>query len=264
MRLLFNFYLGASFLFVVISCDVNSKGPFFWKAEKGSRVIHILGTIHLGVTLEELQCSQNIYNSLINSDLLFTENNVSGSSLCVNKKYSDLIEEQELSILQQALDVQIQQIAQSKDVKQDYLDEIIDQGENSIKNYDTEEYIQNIKDMCNLKIEQYKILKKYKFIQKYKTGKSIDFLKIYEIETNTQGFTDDEIKGGRDMIEQKILKERNEIWVQKLVSAHAKEQNENVFVAAGLLHFTGPYNVLDMLKKEGFSVERFNASCSVD
>ena len=41
--------------------------------EKEEQKLHILGTVHIGVSLEDLQCSEVIYESLQQSDLLWTE-----------------------------------------------------------------------------------------------------------------------------------------------------------------------------------------------
>ena len=60
-------------LFLCIACGTNPKGPFFWTVEKEGQILHILGTIHLGMGLEDLQCSQVISKSLKQSDLLWTE-----------------------------------------------------------------------------------------------------------------------------------------------------------------------------------------------
>ena len=48
------------------------------------------------------------------------------------------------------------------------------------------------------------------------------------------------------------LRDRNEAWLAKFIST---QQNMNsIFIAAGLAHFTGPYNLLEMLRNEGFTV----------
>jgi len=59
--------------FIPLSGYSFEKGPFFWKAEKEGRVLHILGTMHMGVALEELQCSQEISQSLAQSQLVWVE-----------------------------------------------------------------------------------------------------------------------------------------------------------------------------------------------
>ena len=67
------------------------------------------------------------------------------------------------------------------------------------------------------------------------------------------------IKAYRDNFQHNILRKRNEIWLKKLLSAEP-----NMFVAGGLAHFQGSYNVLDGLKKEGFSVKRFTPDCQLE
>ena len=94
-------------------------------------------------------------------------------------------------------------------------------------------------------------------IQKYKSGVSFDVLKIDENTLKLQGATEEQIKDYKDNLENNLLRKRNEIWVKKLVSASEK----NMFVAGGVAHFINSYNVLDGLKKEGFSVKRFNFDC---
>lgn len=49
------------------------KSPFFWEVEKEGKVSYILGTIHYGISVHELLCSEVILEKLHNSDLLLTE-----------------------------------------------------------------------------------------------------------------------------------------------------------------------------------------------
>ena len=65
-------FLVTSLLFF-ISFGSNGKGPFFWKAEKDGRILHILGTAHLSIPLEDLQCSREISQSLNQSNLVWAE-----------------------------------------------------------------------------------------------------------------------------------------------------------------------------------------------
>ena len=55
-----------------------------------------------------------------------------------------------------------------------------------------------------------------------------------------------------------LLKNRNELWLKKFLSAH--EEYESIFIAAGLTYFTENHNMLDMLEEEGFSIERMTCS----
>ena len=55
-----------------------------------------------------------------------------------------------------------------------------------------------------------------------------------------------------------LLKNRNELWLEKFMEAH--EKYENIFLAAGVAHFIGAHNMLDMLKEKGFSLSRMTCS----
>ncbi len=57
-----------------------------------------------------------------------------------------------------------------------------------------------------------------------------------------------------------ILKERNLIWLDKL--KESRQKYNHVFLAGGVGHFIWEFNILDMLRNEGFSVHRMNSSCS--
>lgn len=51
-----------------------------------------------------------------------------------------------------------------------------------------------------------------------------------------------------------MFRQRNEIWLGKFQKAHGNREYENIFLAGGLLHFIGPFNLLNMLQENGFSV----------
>ena len=51
-----------------------------------------------------------------------------------------------------------------------------------------------------------------------------------------------------------FFKKRNELWLEKFLSAH--REYERIFLAVGLAHLVGNYNLLDMLEENGFSIER--------
>ena len=58
----------------ILSYSADSvKGPFFWQVEKDNRTFHILGTIHQGISLDELQCSNTISNVLNKSNEVWIE-----------------------------------------------------------------------------------------------------------------------------------------------------------------------------------------------
>ena len=60
-----------------------------------------------------------------------------------------------------------------------------------------------------------------------------------------------------------LLKNRNESWVEKILSSLENEdkaftEHKSFFIAAGVLHFVGSDNVIDMLKGEGFKIRKIN------
>ena len=56
-------------------------------------------------------------------------------------------------------------------------------------------------------------------------------------------------------LEKCLLEERNARWVPLIQKFHSTESP--VFIAAGALHFVGEGNVLELLVKEGYTVQRF-------
>ena len=232
------------FLLFSASCSPGPKGPFFWKVEKDGRNLYVLGTVHVGVSLNSLQCSQTISDALEQSVLVWTEANVqqqqhelakaavelsvdaSGQSfqslseesqnffktkmlpeafeeiqqlsymglvfrtrfLC-EAEHRKFVEEQKALfskkvVMGQHLDIQIQQLAQTKNLPQNYLDESDyigsmiraraekiskEQVENIVKVYDRkcsrEELAKTIEGQFNLTLE---------IIEKYKAGEKID------------------------------------------------------------------------------------------
>ena len=59
---------------------LSANGPFFYSAEKGGQRLLMLGTIHLGVSLEGLSCSKQIKAQILASDSVFVENQLAAIS----------------------------------------------------------------------------------------------------------------------------------------------------------------------------------------
>ena len=53
-----------------------------------------------------------------------------------------------------------------------------------------------------------------------------------------------------------MVRKRQENWLEQFKTAHQSPQNESIFTAVGLTHLIGPSNILDMLREEGFFVQR--------
>lgn len=56
------------------------------------------------------------------------------------------------------------------------------------------------------------------------------------------------------------LKKRNKLWFQKLKEAFESHEYQNIFLAGGVAHLPGPFNILDRLEEEGFIIQRFTRS----
>ena len=326
-------------LLFFISCKGGffEKGPFFWKAEKDGRVLHILGTVHVEVNFEDLKCSEEISQSLAQANLVWTEVSLSslksgeafqdlsgdsfrslneeskkffqkkiseqGGSLerlktlnklslsklisifCIQKHEKFIQEWRQLkgkSEAESMLDFQIQKLAENKGISQNYLDSQQDfdniaeaqinlmfrSSEDSSFKEELEENIKNFDKNCtqeNLEkdLEATDQLLA-KVIENTLSGQDFDSFELQVQGFKEQGLTENQIKKQRDFFIKYLLKERNENWLKKIVSAHQEEENKSMFIAAGLAHFTEDDNFLDMLKGEGFTVKRYSAGCAAE
>ena len=57
-----------------------------------------------------------------------------------------------------------------------------------------------------------------------------------------------------------VLKDRNEKWFTQFKSIHKKY--DHIFIAAGYAHFTEAFNLIDMLRRDGFDTERVSCESS--
>ena len=319
------------------------KGPFFWKAEKDGRVLHILGTVHVGVDFEDLKCSEEISQSLVQANLVWTEFGLhsnlnqsmqqtpvqntqpnelmldsSGDSfrnlnkeskdffydnvknrredlidyfkssnylgllhavnqLCLIKHVRFIYEWNQKNKIESMLDVQIRKLAEDKGISQNYLD--TQQGLDNLalskikfmrrfiegEGFSFKETIErDIKSCTQENLEKSleandQVL--VKVIENTLSGQDFDILELNVQNFKEQGWTENQIKKYSEFFYKNIIKERNENWLKKIASAHQEEENKSMFIAAGLAHFTGDDNVLDMLKGEGFTVKRYSAGC---
>ena len=323
------------------------KGPFFWKAEKDGRVLHILGTVHVGVDFEDLKCSEEISQSLAQANLVWTESNqsmkkayktnllarlrtevfqdLSGDSfrslneesknffqkkvsetgvslerlktssylvfsssvpLFCFKKHEKFIQEwlqlkskKEVKV-ELSLDFQIQKLVENKGISQNYLDSQQDMdnlteveinlisriGEDFSFKEEIEENIKNFDKNCTQENLEKDLEVKYqlvaKIIENTLSGQDFDAQDLLVQTFKELGLTENQIKKFNEVFSKDLLKRRNENWLKKIVSAHQEE--ESMFIAAGLAHFTEDYNVLDMLNGEGFTIKRYSAGCAAE
>ena len=299
------------------------KALFFWKAEKEGRSIYILGTVHIGVSLDELKCSSKIVNSLKKSKLLWTESNpqqvqqektravkeviVDSSGLnfrSLNEEGQNFFKakqssydfmavqrmsyfglfkkvkslcwlEQEkilanLNMVQsrnqefhKKLDIEIQQIARTHNIRQRYLDQkglprtLIQREAKGIYKTHVEKAIRN----CSQQEEAIKAFNSAKrmfdknqwLIQKYKAGEHFNIDEIAKLHLRQKGYPEKAVKASSYFTNHILLRSRNEIWLNKLLLTHLRMmKNTNMFVAAGLGHFLqGSFNPVRYVEKKG-------------
>lgn len=263
-------------LFFQVSCGQSgepaSNAPYFWKAKKEGKVSYLLGTWHYGISLEELPCSDIILEKLKGSDLVLTELGSGGSNMAalhyspngsdfrhlsprsqqflrqkgvVGSQWSyyalshilaqlclkEAFGEQALHI---SMDQQIESLAESLNIPLQALD-TLNLRHIMTENVDTKESIES-------RIESFHQCPKGMW-------EAASLYKRADLEVDLNEDRDDKIN-------QWIFKNRNESWLAQFLSAY--HHYESVFIAAGAGHFIYDFNLLDMLRQEGFHIERLS------
>ena len=278
-----------------VSCKQNeANGPYFWKVEKDGKTSYFLGTFHKGVALEELQCSQRIKTHLENSDYLFTEADINSQEqkelneiqreqlrdILLSENNQDfqslnddtkvffssrgvseglsylgyiytlnmLCQEQSIGSGSISIDLQVKAIAELNNIQTEYLDkgmntEAISESLLDIYTFTNNKEVNN--NFVNQKVLNFEnCLSSYTyFLDQYKAGN-----------IPVDSFSDENL----DTV---LLRDRNEKWRVKFKEAHT--QYNQIFLASGTAHFIGNFNLLNMLKQDGFSISRMNASCNL-
>ena len=251
----------------------DQESPYFWKVEKDGKVSYWLGTIHIGVALHEVPCSPTIQQRLEASDLVWTEvgdidpkegKEVSQALLSphsqdfksLSSSAQDFLKEKNLadhfvygvyatnlellcfkeglgiSALSVSMDDEVKKLAQFFKIPVKSLDDADDLKDMILNAFTKEDVEQQVKayPQCPQQATQQ--------VHQYKTGQLSQ-------EVN-------------DRVAEHLLKNRNQKWMKKFTSDY--KNYEQIFIAAGALHFTGPFNLLDMLKEEGFDVQKVTCS----
>ena len=335
-----NLSLGVFFALVSFYSYGEPKGPFFWEVSKAGEEdrssFYMLGTLHAGVHIEDLQCSNEISSRLEEAPMLLVEHNTSSSISMLGffklmiqrermKEFSSStpgfknlsIESRrfftenfpsvffnqlgvELSagqmetanllalmniyyficlsshssvmdilmpLFEKQLDVQIIKRAKDRDMPQISLDEVdveqivlsmMRRALSSIPVEQLENLVGNYKKYCTvgeLKKRYKRLLLVAKMVNPYIKGTQLNIAEKLRELGYSEGFI---IRNNQDY-EQNILKARNEIWFPKIKKAY--QEHGPVFVAVGAGHFVDAYNLIDMLRADGFSVKRYNRKC---
>lgn len=331
---------GLGLLFALMSdfSPAKENGPYFWEVskegEKNGKPFYVLGTVHMGVGLEDFQCSDQISNRLAETPVVLVEyhapkgvdflgmlmqieetenpspytigfNNLNAQSrqffkekipsdllnrlgvdvgqiekasllaLMVTLSFTCLsdhpsIMESLMPLLNKQLNIKIMKEAEDKNKPLVYMDNI-----NSEK---VKKYFSTLKDrvLLSLLVEHLEGL-----IGNYEKWCTIDYLQerfkrplllevMIESYINGEfldvvdrlkeaGYSGEVLERKKWHYEQIMLKNRNEIWLPKIKKAY--QEYGTAFVVGGLGHFIDAHNLIDMLKKDGFSVKRYNRNC---
>ena len=315
------------FVFFIFSAlagseTLKSHSPYAWSVEKDGKIHYILGTIHAGVSLEELPCSDEVLKQIKMSDLVFVEDML--ASIPLDSK--DMLElftgskEKREEILNNLSAEYKQRIIEIKEIKKR-----MQEGDKNFENLSkkAKEFLINHGADTHWGYADYFkfiiILRRYEVL--FSADPPMDFQVAEIVRTNNiriNGLDDiskiassleNEIKEDSDpflvtrsnieflvnnhdrkvermkqgLLEMRELyisgniesltletnlkpsllqKIRNELWLEKFKKAHESPEYESVFLAAGLGHFVFPFNLIDQLKEEGFSVNRM--TCPAD
>ena len=318
-----------------------AKGPFFWLAEKDSQALFILGTVHFGVSLKDLRCSEEITGRLLaGSRLVFVESRLAAVNLLYDVNYAlftgpeeerekalsgfppeerQIIEEdhrQALLFGRKALSKIFpdSDFGSFKDLSPKTQDFLASHGADRRGSYfDYFFYLMakmefefllrlSSKGMMDTEIAALAKSKKielkaleeshYQALEKTLEGKDapaeafIDRAFIEELaetglynkmgrakESRFEAVKEAYKSGdGRKVNlssslspagKKYLLEERNRLWLKRLKAEMEGEEAGPVFVAAGVKHFIGPANLLNMLEEEGFLIRRLEPDCSM-
>ena len=347
-KIIFKFSL--VFLSILLMNPVHSTTkPFAYLVEKDGKIIHLLGTMHMGVSIAELPCSNEILVRLNTSDLIFSElpvnllillkylgNNIEKiftayasereemlSNLPEYERESvneiiELYNKQIIEAIQkifggvqfvfvdkekesfEALSPQTRNflISRGVDIQGSYIDYMYFIYSSLILEhfFSASRLDSQIAEIAHSKNIHIKALDNTKPITGHfmdafiPQSEKADEMEITEMEidskfidiliTNLSGIMNINnminspqkehylsgneevflryISTVNDKAKEILLKERNEVWFQKLKEAFESHKYENIFLAGGVAHLIGPFNILDQLKEEGFTVKRLN------
>ena len=282
-------FIHISFLVFTVSCSSGNK-PYFWEAKKDGKTSYFLGTFHYGISLDELLCSDTILEKLKTSDLVLTELGGLSSDTQEQELWDETLyyspnemDFKQLSLESQkfleqngiskklsfhalgyvvarlcikevvgaekakvSLDGQVESIATQLNIPLQALDNL--ELRKPTKNLTTKERIEEMIDSFDLCSDIIRI-----FITSYKKGIPVP----YEDKGLAKWI---ENRYSKDEGDELALKNRNEKWFIQFKSIHKKY--DHIFIAAGFSHFTDAFNLLDMLRRDGFDTERVSCKPS--
>jgi len=254
--------------------------PYYFKFVKNGKTNHILGSRHLGVSLEKMPAK--VKEQILKSSLVVFETPPGdeagetpgdGSSLAdklgpktwdryktlVGGRIASMVERQKPSIAllmlmmmyedkTSALDMEIEQVAADAKIKTGGLESSAFQGQLLEELLDVrllKATIEGTPDRKTIEKDSFDDLKEY--CAGTDTSPGMDEPAIKQMKD--AGYTDAEIK----KLDERLLDERNLRWIPQLEKMFAAG---NVFVVVGADHLSGAKGVVKLLTAKGFKAER--------
>jgi len=255
------------------------KGPYFYKIEKAGKVSHILGTRHLGVSLDKFP--KPVHDAISTAKLAVFEvapgddsdlperkievRDVLGPELwkhyqeLVGKQTAEALESTQPSVavvsmmamyedISATLDLEIEHKAQDAKIPTQGLETAEFQDRLLNKVLDVRMLraaVQQTKDRTELEKESRDDLTEYCAGTDEKPGMDDD----QRADMLAAGYTKAEL----DKIDDEMVYARNADWIPKLEKILTKG---DVFIAVGADHLTGPKGVVALLQKRGYTLTR--------
>lgn len=277
------------FLVFTVSCSPG-KRPYFWKVEKDEKTSYFLGTVHYGVSLDELLCSDTILSKLKNSDLVLTELGRLSSDKQEQKQWSEALHYSSNGRDFKQLSPKSQKFLEQNEINKNLsfyaLSHVLSYlcvkeavGEEKV-NVKMDKEVVSIATLSNIPLQALDNLELRKPLRNVVTKESIedriknfhlcpDILQAFITHYKTGTSAPYEAKGFAKWIENHYsstenskwsLKNRNEKWFTQFKTVH--KNHDHIFIAAGRNHFMGAFNLIDMLRRDGFDIERVSCESS--
>ena len=314
--------------------EASREVPFFWSAEKEGKTIHLLGTIHSGAALEDIACSDKIFERLKASDLVFLETEhklirilpedqykklVTGSKnereaifsrlspevreearafindtnktlleliikpvffpvplidrkkeplspaaaeflisrgIDISGSFADYVYETALSAYYEAfhssskkMEWQIAFAAEEADIQIAALDD----RSKTAADVDARETAPQAANPHEVTLgELERIIMSFGYLASRFRADMESFAPYYL--KADRAYLQKIVDYGDDEEREILVKNRNKLWLKKILDAFEGHKRRRVFAAGGLAHFIGQANLLEMLKEEGFIV----------
>ena len=259
--------------------EVSQLPALLYSVEKDGKRHWLFGTTHIPIPLENFYCFNEIEREISNSDQVFVEKSpisiINRLNSIINEFFEESVLETGASFSQQAgLSALSTKLSLFKQLFQTYVLSLIDSQiveiafNSAIPIIDLDDQFTEQASALHrqipalipfIKANNIEDIKKI-FHWQPQSELADQYLKTLAIFYNNgfNGLIQHLDEDTREMIENTLLKDRNEIWLEKFKAAQENPELDSLFLAAGAGHFIGPFNLIDMLIEEGFSIQQMD------